>query len=134
MVTKAIVQTLRNDAALVALMGSSSRLFAEFGLGDQTVVIKQSSKWRMAEEIRPIKTSRLQVIVSGWEIDAGASIANRVLDALEGLAGQTITVTGIATYSFKTIAVYSEPTLAMLGNSKFFSCNVSINYVETPLS
>ena len=130
MVTKAIVQMARDDAMLVSLVGNAEHIFAEIGRGDQTVVFRDNGKSH-DESVKPLKTSRIQILVDGWNIETGEAIANRALAVLEGLEGSTITVLGVADYEVKTVVATSGPTLVQWKNSKMFSANAIINYIES---
>ena len=130
MVTKSIIQKMKQDTTLVSLVGSASLMFAEHGQGDKTLVVKENGKTRI-DEIAPIKTSRIQIIVSGWDIETGEAISKRALAVLEGLMGQTLVVAGVSQYLVKTIVVDSEPTLIEWKDANYFSANTRVSYAET---
>jgi hypothetical protein len=129
MVTKAIVQMAKQDATLGALAGAD-RIFAEIGRGDQTVVFKDNGKAH-DESVKPLKASRIQILVNGWEVETGEAIANRALAVLEGLEGSKITVSNVADYEVKTVVVTDGPILVQWKNSKLFSANAVVNYIES---
>ena len=133
MVSRSIVQAMKSNTVLANLVGSSGGIFAEHGQGDKTVVVSDNNKDRPVQAIEPLKSSRIQILVSGWDVEAGESIAYCALNVLEKLTGATLTIAGVATYTIKSIAVISEPVLISWGNSKQFSCNTRITYIEQSL-
>lgn len=130
MVTKSIIQKMKQDTTLVALVGSASLMFAEHGQGDKTLVVKENNKTRI-DEIAPIKTSRIQIIVSGWDIEKGEAISKRAMAVLEGLVAQTLVIAGISQYLIKAVMVDSEPILIEWQDANFFSANTRVSYAET---
>ena len=121
---------MKQDTTLVALVGSASLMFAEHGQGDKTLVVKENNKTRI-DEIAPIKTSRIQIIVSGWDIEKGEAISKRAMAVLEGLVAQTLVIAGISQYLIKAVMVDSEPILIEWQDANFFSANTRVSYAET---
>lgn len=131
MLSKAIIQDFKTDSALVALVGTAAQMFAEFGKGNQCLVVKQTTKGRIIIEIAPLKTSAIQVLVKGYAIDSGEAIAKKALSLLEAYEGQTLTTT-TEQYKILSVSIISEPTL-ISWDDKPFTLNVQINYLETQI-
>jgi len=128
MITKALNQTLKADADLVALVGSAAYFFAETGRGDKSVVTFMNDKARVTDRIPDIMTSPVQVLISGFDIDSGEIVGQKVVEIIEALALNTITIAGEWQYDIKTVVVNNEPVLIKWDNVNAFSINFTISY------
>jgi hypothetical protein len=128
MITKALNQTLKADADLVALVGSAAYFFAEQGRGDKSVVTFMNDKARVTDRIPDIMTSPVQVLISGFDIDSGEIVGQKVVEIIEALALNTITIAGEWQYDIKTVVVNNEPVLIKWDNVNAFSINFTISY------
>ena len=133
MITKAINQQLKADTDLTTLAGGATYFFAELGRGDKSIVTSQTDKGRAAEPIPDVMNSPIQVLVSGYDIDAGEKFAHKVVGVVEGLKDQTLSITDWE-YTIKSIMVVSEPVLIRWKDANAFTINFNIFYRQNFLA
>ena len=133
MITKAINQHLKANADLLLLVGDSAYFFAEAGRGDKSIVTMQNNKQRIEDRIPDIMTSPVQVLISGFDIDSGEKIGQKVVEVIEGLAKNTLAITNWS-YDIKTVVVNNEPVLIRWNDVNAFSINFTISYRQNFLT
>lgn len=129
MISKAIIKKLKLNAGLTSLAGGAAKLFAEVGQKEPSVIVKQNGKTKITEEIPNLKLASVQVLVSGYSIDAGEAIADAAISAMLLLEGVTIT-DGTRSFAVKAVSHRDGPTLVSWASVNTLSANLTFTFFE----
>lgn len=121
MISRAIIKRLKVDATFTSLCGGSAKLFAEVGQGEPSVIVKLNGNSPIIED-SGLRVATIQLLVSGYGVEAGEAIAEAAIAQFGLLDGVQIT-DETYTFTIKSVSHVNGPTLITWQSANSFSAN-----------